>query len=78
MIIIITAYNLGGVKLASVVQNNFDGGQAHSHSADYVGCSFRRKGESGSFLGSAAVYAADQNTNIFSMVAFGGGRSVGV
>ncbi|HCR82679.1 MAG TPA: amino acid permease [Lachnospiraceae bacterium] len=71
LIIIITAYNLGGVKLASVVQNISMVAKLIPIALIMLVALFIGRVSPDLSLGSAAAYAADNNTNIFSMVAFG-------
>ncbi len=70
-IIIITAYNLGGVKLASLVQNISMVAKLIPIALIMLVALFAGRVSPDLSLGSASVYAANHNTNIFSMIAFG-------
>ncbi len=71
LIIIITLYNLGGVKLASVVQNISMVAKLIPVAIIMLVALFVGRVSPDLSFGSAAAYTAENNTNIFSMVAFG-------
>lgn len=71
LIIVITAYNLGGVKLASMVQNISMVAKLIPIALIMLVALFVGRVSPDLSLGSAAVYAVDNNTSIFRMVAFG-------